>query len=188
MQNKSSYRLSIGRVGKNFMRKYGPSNTLPDLPYWSDLEVQANLLSARPESCLIDFTTSGEHGIRAALRGLSGARSISMLLAGPDGPGGPAAGPTSAPAFRSRSNSSKSVAWLQWAAWHRPPRTLCRQSPAPVDLLLYYWRQGPYKENIFKYLNENGPEIDKLFLGSQFTKIWIYDRESESVLWKAERK
>ena len=42
---------------------------------------------------------------------------------------------------------------------------------APVDLLLYYWRQGPYEEAILKYLNENSPEIDKLFLSSQFTKI-----------------
>jgi hypothetical protein len=59
---------------------------------------------------------------------------------------------------------------------------------APVDLLLYYWRQGPYKETIDKYLNKNCLEIDKLHLNSQFAKIWIYDLKSETVLWKAERK
>ncbi len=59
---------------------------------------------------------------------------------------------------------------------------------APVDLLLYYWRQGPYKETIDKYLNKNCLEIEKLHLNSQFVKIWIYDMKSESVLWKAERK
>lgn len=59
---------------------------------------------------------------------------------------------------------------------------------APVDLLLYYWRQGPYMETIIGYLNDNSLEINKLLTLSQFTQIWIYDLGSETVLWKIEKK
>jgi hypothetical protein len=59
---------------------------------------------------------------------------------------------------------------------------------ASVDLLLDFWRQSPYEETIVKYLNENSLEVDRLFLSSQFTKIWIYDLESETVLWKTQRE
>ena len=59
---------------------------------------------------------------------------------------------------------------------------------AQVDLLLYYWRQSPYEDTIMEYLNKNSLEIDKLLHISQFTNIWIYDLESETILWKTQRK
>jgi len=59
---------------------------------------------------------------------------------------------------------------------------------AQVDLLLYYWRQSPYEEAIVEYLRANSLEIDKLLVNSQFTKIWIYDLDSETILWKTEKK
>ena len=59
---------------------------------------------------------------------------------------------------------------------------------AQVDLLLYYWRQSQYEETIVEYLNKNNLEIGKLLHGSQFANIWIYDLDSETVLWKIGKK
>ena len=55
---------------------------------------------------------------------------------------------------------------------------------APVNLLLYYWRQGPYKDAILNYLLRNRQEIQSAYRGSQFDKIWIYDWHSGEVLWE----
>lgn len=59
---------------------------------------------------------------------------------------------------------------------------------APADLSLYYWRQSPYEETIIEYLKNSSLEIEGLLLRSQFARIWIYDLESETVLWKTQRK
>jgi len=58
---------------------------------------------------------------------------------------------------------------------------------APIDLLLYYWRQGPYEESIDNYLRTNCRDIEARFRSSQFNKIWIYDWPSGKVLLKIER-
>jgi len=60
-------------------------------------------------------------------------------------------------------------------------------SGAPVDLLLYYWRQSPYEPVIEDYISENRTEIDRAFKNSGFQNIWIYDMESERVLWRGQR-
>lgn len=54
---------------------------------------------------------------------------------------------------------------------------------APVDLLLYYWRQGPYQTTIDNYLAGTRRDIEESLRKSQFDKIWIYGWESEKVLW-----
>ncbi|MDR3792172.1 MAG: hypothetical protein P4L03_02215 [Terracidiphilus sp.] len=58
---------------------------------------------------------------------------------------------------------------------------------APIDLLLYYWRQGPYEESIANYLRTNCRDIEARFRSSQFIRIWIYDWPSGRVLSKIER-
>jgi hypothetical protein len=58
---------------------------------------------------------------------------------------------------------------------------------APVDLLLYYWRQRPYQPAIQEYMDENRCEIGKLLKSGQFDQIWIYDWQSGKVLQKIER-
>jgi hypothetical protein len=57
----------------------------------------------------------------------------------------------------------------------------------PVDLLLYYWRQGPSGDSIDHDLGENLQDIESQFGSSQFAKIWIYDLGSNRVLWKIEK-
>jgi hypothetical protein len=61
-------------------------------------------------------------------------------------------------------------------------------SGAPVDLLLYYWRQGPYEPVIQDYLRTNRNEIEKLLQNSQFDRIWIYNYGRKETLWHLERK
>jgi hypothetical protein len=58
---------------------------------------------------------------------------------------------------------------------------------APVDLLLYYWRQDPYEPVIRDHLSKSRYETEKLLLNSQFDRIWIYNYRSGKVLWKDER-
>ncbi|MFZ0743783.1 MAG: hypothetical protein WAM85_05220 [Terracidiphilus sp.] len=57
----------------------------------------------------------------------------------------------------------------------------------PVDLLLYYWRQGPYLPTIEQYFTENGPVVESWLMNSEFKSIWIYDMDSKKVLWRAHR-
>ncbi|MGC2163444.1 MAG: hypothetical protein WA634_16160 [Silvibacterium sp.] len=58
----------------------------------------------------------------------------------------------------------------------------------PIDLLLYYWRQGPYTDTICDYLLWNNRDIEGQLQNSQFARIWIYDWQSGKVLWKTEAK
>ncbi len=55
---------------------------------------------------------------------------------------------------------------------------------APVDLLLYYWRQGPYQPVVDDYLLTNRRDIEGSLRNSQFDKIWIYDWDLGKVLWQ----
>jgi hypothetical protein len=59
---------------------------------------------------------------------------------------------------------------------------------APVDLLLYYWRQCPYEPAIQEYLSKNQYEIENLFQECQFKRIWIYNYNSRKVLWAKEAR
>jgi len=42
---------------------------------------------------------------------------------------------------------------------------------APVDLLLYYWKQSPYQPVIKPLLDE----LSQIILAGPFTKIWLYE-------------
>ena len=56
----------------------------------------------------------------------------------------------------------------------------------PLDLLLYYWRQGSYRPTVDQYLEENHQAIQESLRSSQFRKIWIYDWSSDNVLAEIE--
>jgi hypothetical protein len=46
---------------------------------------------------------------------------------------------------------------------------------APVDLLLYYWKQAPFDPEIQKVLAQSGPAIAKMLSAGSFARIWVYD-------------
>jgi hypothetical protein len=58
----------------------------------------------------------------------------------------------------------------------------------PMDLLLYYWRQGPYQPVVDDYLFTNRRNIEESLRNSQFDKIWIYNWDLGKVLWQIEAK
>jgi hypothetical protein len=45
---------------------------------------------------------------------------------------------------------------------------------APVDLLLYYWKQAPFEPEVRKVLSELRPVVDQMLSPGRFSRIWIY--------------
>jgi hypothetical protein len=46
---------------------------------------------------------------------------------------------------------------------------------APVDLLLYYWKQAPFEPEVQKVLSELRPVVDQMLSPGRFSRIWIYE-------------
>ncbi len=56
---------------------------------------------------------------------------------------------------------------------------------APVDLLLYFWRQCPHDESLLEDLERYEAEITLLTRYGPFSRIWIYTESPRpKVLWQ----
>lgn len=45
---------------------------------------------------------------------------------------------------------------------------------APIDLVLFYWKQAPFEPEVQKVLSELRPVIGQMLSSGPFSKIWIY--------------
>jgi hypothetical protein len=55
----------------------------------------------------------------------------------------------------------------------------------PVDLVLYFEQQPPDRTALERHLRESAESLNELRQRGLFSRIWIYDRWSKSVLWQS---
>jgi hypothetical protein len=55
----------------------------------------------------------------------------------------------------------------------------------PVDLVLYFEQQPPDRTALERHLRESADSLNKLRQSGLFSRIWIYDKWSKSVLWQS---
>lgn len=49
---------------------------------------------------------------------------------------------------------------------------------APIDLVLYYWKQAPFVPEVQKTLSALKPVVDQILSSGPFSRIWIYEHPS----------
>jgi len=52
---------------------------------------------------------------------------------------------------------------------------------APVDLLVYYWKQAPFDPEVQRVLSALGPVLGQMLSSRPFSRVWVYDHGTEVV-------